>query len=117
MLHLSTPESGARFGAAGHLELVLQVQAVLGRKLARASTCSDSPPDLLDVRVEGGNVLAGDGAVWVATSGGTVLHVDPDSQTVAKPIPLGTLIYPANPRDTLAVGEGSVWVAVTSFAS
>jgi DNA-binding beta-propeller fold protein YncE len=66
---------------------------------------------------EGGNVLAGDGAVWVATSGGTVLHVDPDSQTVAKPIPLGTLIYPANPRDTLAVGEGSVWVAVTSFAS
>ena len=66
---------------------------------------------------EGGNVLAGDGAVWVATSGGTVLHVDPNSQTVAKAIPLGTLIYPANPWDTLAVGEGSVWVAVTSFAS
>ena len=66
---------------------------------------------------EGSDVLAGDGAVWVATSGGTVLHVDPDSQTVAKPIPLGTLIYPASPRDTLAVGEGSVWIAVTSFAS
>jgi len=66
---------------------------------------------------EGGNVQAGDGAVWVATSEGTVLHVDPDSQTVARPIPLGTLIYPANPWDTLAVGEGSVWVAVTSFAS
>ncbi len=68
-------------------------------------------------REEGSNVLAGDGAVWVATSGGTVLHVDPDSQTVAKPISLGTLIYPANPWDTLAVGEGSVWVAVASFAS
>ena len=66
---------------------------------------------------EGSNVLAGDGAVWVANSEGTVLRVDPDSQTVAKTIPLGTLIYPADPRDTLAVGEGSVWVAVTSFAS
>ena len=66
---------------------------------------------------EGSNLLAGDGAVWVATSAGTVLHVDPDSQTVSKPIPLGTLIYPADPRDTLAVGEGSVWVAVTSFGS
>lgn len=66
---------------------------------------------------EGGNILAGDGAVWVATSRGTVLHVDPDSQTASKPIRLGTLIYPANPRDTLAVGAGSVWVAVTSFAS
>ena len=66
---------------------------------------------------EDGSILSGAGAVWVVTSEGTVLHVDPDAQTVAKPIPLGTLIYPADPRDTLAVGEGSVWVAVTSVAS
>ena len=66
---------------------------------------------------EGSSILTGAGAVWVVTSEGTVLHVDPDSQAVAKPIPLGTLIYPAHPSDTLAVGEGAVWVAVTSFAS
>ena len=68
-------------------------------------------------REEGSNVLAGDGAVWVTTTDGVVLRVDPDSQTVAKTIPLGTLIYPADPWDALAVGEGSVWVAVASFAS
>jgi DNA-binding beta-propeller fold protein YncE len=61
--------------------------------------------------------VTGEGAVWVANSDGIVLRVDPDSQTVAKTIPLGTLVYPADDRDALAVGEGSVWVAVTSFAS
>ena len=66
---------------------------------------------------EGSSILTSAGAVWVVTSEGSVLHVDPDSQTVAKPIPLGTLIRPADPSDTLAVGEGAVWVAVTSFAS
>jgi streptogramin lyase len=66
---------------------------------------------------EGSSILTDAGAVWVVTSEGTVLHVDPDSQAVAEPIPLGTLIYPAHPSDTLAVGEGAVWVAVTSFAS
>ena len=66
---------------------------------------------------EGSSVATGDGAVWVAKPDGILLRVDPDSQTVAKTIPLGTLIYPADPWDALAVGEGSVWVAVTSFAS
>jgi DNA-binding beta-propeller fold protein YncE len=66
---------------------------------------------------EGSSVATGDGAVWVAKPEGILLRIDPDSQSVAKTIPLGTLIYPANPWDTLAVGEGSVWVAVTSFAS
>jgi hypothetical protein len=66
---------------------------------------------------EGGNVVTGGGAVWVATSGGTLLRVNPTSQTVAKTIPFGTLIYPADAWDSLAVGEGSVWVAITSFAS
>ena len=66
---------------------------------------------------EGSSVATGDGAVWVANPEGILLRVDPDSQSVAKTIPLGTLIYPADPYDALAVGEGSVWVAVTSFAS
>jgi DNA-binding SARP family transcriptional activator len=66
---------------------------------------------------EGSSVATGDGAVWVAKPEGILLRVDPDSQSVAKTIPLGTLIYPADPDAALAVGEGSVWVAVTSFAS
>jgi SARP family transcriptional regulator, regulator of embCAB operon len=68
------------------------------------------------------SVTLADDAVWVANSDGVVLRVDPDSQTVAKTIPLGTLVYPVGAGATagagaLAVGEGSVWVAVTSFAS
>lgn len=66
---------------------------------------------------EGSSVATGDGAVWIANYMGTLFRVDPDSQTVAKTIPLGTLIYPADLWDAVAVGEGSVWVAVTSFAS
>jgi DNA-binding SARP family transcriptional activator/streptogramin lyase len=53
----------------------------------------------------------------IANSEGVVLRIDADSQAVAKTIPLGTLVYPAESGDALAVGEGSVWVAVTSFAS
>ena len=66
---------------------------------------------------EGSSVATGDGSVWVAKPDGILLRVDPDSQTVATTIPLGTLIYPADLWDALAVGEGSVWIAVTSFAS
>lgn len=66
---------------------------------------------------EGSSVATGDGAVWVAKPEGILLRVDPDSQTVAKTIPLGTLVYPADLWDALAVGEGSVWLAVTSVAS
>ena len=68
----------------------------------------------LDHHEEGSSVATGDGAVWVANSDGVVLRIDLDSQTVVKTIPLGTLVYPA--EDALAVGEGSVWVAVRSFA-
>jgi DNA-binding SARP family transcriptional activator/streptogramin lyase len=64
-----------------------------------------------------GSVAAGYGAVWVASFGdGRLLRVDPKSQTVSQPIPLGTLIYPAS-LDAIAVGEGAVWLAVTSYAS
>ena len=66
---------------------------------------------------EGSSVATGEGAVWVANPEGILLRVDPDSQSVVKTIPLGTLIYPADAYAALAVGEGSVWVAVTSFAS
>jgi DNA-binding SARP family transcriptional activator/DNA-binding beta-propeller fold protein YncE len=64
-----------------------------------------------------GSLATGDGAVWLASSDGMVLRVDPDSATEGKPIPLGTLIYPADPWDALTVGEGGVWVAVASYAS
>jgi hypothetical protein len=70
----------------------------------------------LDRREEGGTIATGEGAVWITTSDGIVLRVDPDSQRVAKTIPLGTLMYP-DPWDSMAVGYGSVWVAVTSLAS
>ncbi len=64
-----------------------------------------------------GSVAAGYGALWIIGFGDGVLRrVDPVSQTVAKTIPLGTLIYPAD-SDAIAFGEGAVWVAVTSFAS
>jgi hypothetical protein len=64
-----------------------------------------------------GSVAAGYGAVWIMSFGDRVLlRVDPESQTVAKTIPLCTLIYPAN-LDAIAAGEGAVWIAVTSFAS
>jgi DNA-binding SARP family transcriptional activator/DNA-binding beta-propeller fold protein YncE len=66
---------------------------------------------------EGSSVVTGGGAVWIATTEGILLRVDSDTQTVVKAIPLGTLIYPADAFDALAVGEGSVLVAVTSFAS
>ena len=70
------------------------------------------------------SVALADDAVWVASSDGVLLRIDPDSQTVAKTIPLGSLVYPAGAdagaraeAEALAVGEGSAWVAVTSFAS
>ena len=66
---------------------------------------------------EGSSVATGDSAVWVVRPDGNLLRVDPDSQTVAGTVPLGTLLYPADLWDALAVGEGRVWVAVTSFAS
>jgi DNA-binding SARP family transcriptional activator/DNA-binding beta-propeller fold protein YncE len=71
----------------------------------------------LDRSEEGSSVATGDGAVWIAKPDGVLLRIDPDSQRVANTIRLGTLIYPADLWDALAVGEGSVWVAVTSFAS
>ena len=67
-------------------------------------------------REEGSTIATGEGDVWITTSDGIVLRVDPDSQRVAKTIPLGTLMYP-DPWDSLAVGYGSVWVTVTSLAS
>jgi YVTN family beta-propeller protein len=65
-----------------------------------------------------GNVAAGEGAVWVwSFQDRALLRVDPETLTVTKPIPLGPLIYPVGVWDGLAVGEGAVWLGVTSFAS
>jgi len=65
-----------------------------------------------------GSVAAGAGAVWIMSfSDRALLRVDPDSETVAKTIPFGALIYPVSPWDGIAVGDGFVWIAVTSYAS
>ena len=66
--------------------------------------------------VEDSSVETGEGAVWVASRDGTLLRVDPDSQRVVE-IPLGRPVYLADRWDALAVGEGSVWVAITTFGS
>jgi YVTN family beta-propeller protein len=56
-------------------------------------------------------VAFGEGAVWVVGSDGTLLRVDPKSETVVRAIPLG--VYAAQASAPLAVGQGAVWVAVT----
>jgi YVTN family beta-propeller protein len=65
-----------------------------------------------------GSVAAGAGALWVMSfRDRALLRLDPESGTVAKTIPLGPLIYPVSPLHGIAVGEGAVWVGVTSYAS
>jgi DNA-binding SARP family transcriptional activator/DNA-binding beta-propeller fold protein YncE len=61
------------------------------------------------------SIAIGDEAVWVVADDGTVLHVDPRTQTVAKSIPVG--FYPTIGWNALAVDEGAVWVAITGFRS
>jgi YVTN family beta-propeller protein len=65
-----------------------------------------------------GSVAAGAGAVWIMSfTDHALLRLDPESGSVAKRIPLGPLIFPVNPWHGIAVGEGAVWVGVTSYAS
>ena len=55
-----------------------------------------------------GSVAAGYGALWIMGFGDGVLRrVDPVSQTVAKTIPLGTLIYPADKTQSRSARERS----------
>ena len=99
----SARRSGWRYRiAVGEGAIWLLAPASLWRIDSTTKRLLGSVP--LDCREEGSSVATGDGAVWVATSDGIVLRVDPDSQTVAKTIPLGTLLYPADPWDPLAVG-------------
>lgn len=65
---------------------------------------------------EDSSVATGEGAVWVASRDGTLLRVDSDSQKVIA-ISLGRPVYLADRWDALAVGAGSVWVALTKLAS
>jgi YVTN family beta-propeller protein len=53
------------------------------------------------------DVAVGEGSVWVACGGGTVLRVNPSSGEVVRTIEVGGT--PAG----IAVGEGAVWVAVS----
>jgi YVTN family beta-propeller protein len=64
-----------------------------------------------------GPLAAGAGAVWIMSfRDGALLRIDPETETV-KTIPFGPLIHPLAPWDGIAVGDGFVWVAVTSYAS
>jgi len=56
-------------------------------------------------------VAFGEGAVWVVGTDGTLLRVDPKSETVVRSIPLG--VYAGQTSAPLAVGQGAVWVSVT----
>jgi YVTN family beta-propeller protein len=63
------------------------------------------------------SLAVGPDAIWIATNDGLLLRVDPVSQKVAAHVRLGALIRPAAHGADVAVGDGAVWVAVTSLAS
>lgn len=58
-------------------------------------------------------VAFGEGAVWVVGNDGTLLRVDPSSETVVRTIRLGVYAAQQNVSAPLAVGLGAVWVPVT----
>jgi YVTN family beta-propeller protein len=65
-----------------------------------------------------GPIAAGAEAVWIMSfRDRALLRIDPEAGTVVKTIPFGPLVYPLNPWHGIAVGEGFVWVTVTSYAS
>ena len=101
--------------AAGEGAIWVLAPASLWRIDPTTSRVTGSVP--LGHTEDGSSLATGGGAVWIATSQGVLLRVDPKSQTVTGRITLGTLIYPADAWDSVAVGEGSVWVAVTTYAS
>jgi YVTN family beta-propeller protein len=58
-------------------------------------------------------VAFGEGAVWVVGNDGTLLRVDPNSETVVRTIRLGVYPAQASAWAPIAVGQGAVWVPVT----
>jgi YVTN family beta-propeller protein len=58
-------------------------------------------------------VAFGEGAVWVVGNDGTLLRVDPSSETVVRTIRLGVYAAQQNVWAPIAVGQGAVWVPVT----
>lgn len=58
-------------------------------------------------------VAFGEGAVWVVGNDGTLLRVDPSSETVVRTIRLGVYAAQQDVSAPLAVGQGAVWVPVT----
>lgn len=58
-------------------------------------------------------VAFGEGAVWVVGNDGTLLRVDPNSETVVRTIRLGVYAAQVNAWAPLAVGQGAVWLPVT----
>jgi YVTN family beta-propeller protein len=60
------------------------------------------------------SVTVGEGAVWVASYDGSLLRIDPSSQTPPETIQLS--VRPLENVNAVAVGEGAVWVATTTLA-
>jgi YVTN family beta-propeller protein len=58
-------------------------------------------------------IAFGEGAIWVVGNDATLLRVDPNSETVARTIPLGVYAAQSGTSAPLAVGEGAVWIPVT----
>ena len=58
------------------------------------------------------SLALGDEALWVSAFDGNLLRIDPTSRTDVKTMRLG--VRPLN-GDAIAVGEGAVWVALTSL--
>jgi YVTN family beta-propeller protein len=57
-------------------------------------------------------IAFGEGAVWVVGNDTTLLRVDPNSETVVRPIRLGVYAAQVNTSAPVAVGQGGVWLPV-----
>lgn len=97
----------------GATQALWRIDPAIERVTGSVSLGRDEPGTLS----EAPSIAVGDGVVWVASYDGSVLRVDPESLTLTKAIPLGTLLYPTGAGGAIAVAEGMVWVAVISFAS
>jgi len=109
----------ARTGAhQAHIDLPFRASglAIEGRGIWLSDSTSnrvwriDPRTNALEVSVQVGEhpsgVAAGAGAVWVASSDGTVSRIDPDTNTVTKTIVLG------GTPSGIGFGSGAVWVAL-----
>ena len=74
--------------------------------MTRIDAASYSTSTIPDVGHGPVAIAFGDGAVWVASSDGTVSRIDPGTRKVVKTIPVG------NAPSGIVVADGLVWVTV-----